>query len=201
MSKDEITKNCRKCGAELCIGVNWAKSHVKKNNKICKSCMCAVSIKWAIDNKERANEIARNYYYTHGSMSMSENKECSQYLGIHVAERILSKMFKDVEVMPTHNEGYDFICNKGKKIDVKAACLRKDGVWHFNIRRNTIADYFLCIAFDNRKDLNPLHLWLVPGNEINHLTGTSITESTLNKWSEYGLEIGKVVECCNSMKE
>ncbi len=68
---------------------------------------------------------------------MSDNRECSSFLGCHIAEQVLSKTFKDVEIMPPSNPGYDFICNKGKKIDVKSSCLRyknpKHKSWMFVI--------------------------------------------------------------------
>ena len=71
------------------------------------------------------------------------NPMCGAYLGIHIAERILSRIFKDVEVMPNGNPGYDFICNHGKKIDVKSACSIKGyHSWGFAIRCNIVADYF-----------------------------------------------------------
>jgi hypothetical protein len=123
---------------------------------------------------------------------------------VHVAEQVLSKVFKGVEQMPYGHKGYDFICNQGKKIDVKSACTqthdRKSDSRTFMIRKNKIADYFLCLAFDNREDLNPLHIWLISGHIINHLIGATISESTLSKWDEYKLDIDKVVKCCDSMK-
>ena len=108
--------------------------------------------------------------------------------------------------MPYGHKGFDFFCNKGKKIDVKSACIYIDNrgnrsdSWSFHIHRNSIADYFLCLAFDNREDLNPLHIWLIPGHIVNHLKGATIAESTLSKWDEYKLDINKVATCCNSMK-
>lgn len=135
------------------------------------------------------------------------NKSCATYLGIDVAEQVLSKVFKDVKRMPPNNKGFDFICNKGKKIDVKSAVLRfqkrrisYNGGWNFAINKNEIADFFLCIAYDNRKDLNVKHLWLIPSEKINHLTGTSISKGTINKWKKYSLPINKVISCCNEMK-
>jgi hypothetical protein len=106
---------------------------------------------------------------------MSENKDCSLFLGVHVAERVLSNVFKNVQRMPQNNPGYDFICSKGYKIDVKSASLckildKKHGSviwrWNFHIRNNTIADYFLLIAFDDRENLNPMHVWLIKGSEL-----------------------------------
>jgi hypothetical protein len=72
--------------------------------------------------------------------------------------------------------------------------------YSFVLRNNQIADYFLCIAFDNREDLNPLHLWLLPADIFNHLNTLSISESTLNKWDEYKLDISPTVKQCEQLK-
>ena len=131
------------------------------------------------------------------------NKNCPNYLGITVAERVLSKVFKNVERMPNNNPGYDFICNKGYKIDVKSSTKMKyRNGWLFNIRYNKIADYFLCLVFDDRKNLNLLHIWLIPSNKINNLMGLVISESKLDKWNKYELfdKLNKVIACCNMMK-
>lgn len=133
-------------------------------------------------------------------MSYTENKNCTMYLGVHVAEQVLSKVFKDVEVMPIGNKGYDFVCARDKRIDVKSACLGKNCSWAFQIRRNTTADYFLCLAFDNREDLTPLHVWLLPGPKFSHLRGTSICPGTVGKWDEYRLDLEKVSDCCDQIK-
>ena len=131
---------------------------------------------------------------------MDENKQCATFLGVHVAERVLSHVFKNVERMPIHYPGYDFICNRGKKIDVKSSCLHKANNWGFNIAYNTIVDYFLCIAFDNREDLNPLHVWLLPGIMVNKQSTVGICPNRIQKWSEYELDISKVSTCCNVLK-
>jgi DNA-binding transcriptional ArsR family regulator len=112
----------------------------------------------------------------------------------------LSKVFNDVERMPMHNPGYDVVCNRGKKVDIKSSCKRNDGVWAFHIARNEIADYFLCLAFDNREDLNPLHAWLIPGSVVNHLTAASVSLATIHKWDEYRIDTSKIVEGCDSMR-
>lgn len=133
---------------------------------------------------------------------MSENKSCSAFLGVHVAERVLSKIFKDVTTMPYANPGYDFVCNKEKKIDVKCSCKRvgSNNGWEFHIRKNTVADFFLCLAFDNREDLTPLHVWLVPGGAVNHLQSTNISESSISRWAAHEIGVDKVVACCDSMR-
>ena len=161
--------------------------------------------KYRMINRDALLTSCRRYRYANGGKPASENKQCAAFLGVHIAERVLSKVFKDVKPMPYGNKGYDFICNKGKKIDVKSACTNIRDTqcdrWTFTIRRNKIADYFLCIAFDNRKDLNPLHLWLIPVGETNHQMSITISESTLSKWGEYELDINKVAMCCDSMKQ
>ena len=160
---------------------------------------------YLIANRDKSSKYNRRYRRAHGGKSASENKKCSMFLGVHVAERVLSNVFKDVKQMPYGCSGYDFICNKGKKIGVKGACTYTDKCgysrWHFRIRRNKTADYFLCLAFDNRKDLNPLYIWLIPGHIVNHIITTSISKSTIEKWDEYKLDINKVVTCCDTMKQ
>ena len=136
---------------------------------------------------------------------MGKNRECASFLGVYVAERILSHVFKHVERMPYGNPGFDFICGGGYEIDVKASCRfhRKEGQsdrWLFTVHKNKIAKYFLCLAFDNRNDLNPEHIWLIPAKNINDHVCVAISETTVSKWDEYRLDINKVVSCCNIMK-
>ncbi len=131
------------------------------------------------------------------------NKESSQYLGITIAEKVLSKVFKNVNVMPPNNHGYDFICNKGKKIDVKSSIIRKNRKnWTFNINYNKIPNFFLCLGFDNRKDLNPIHIWLIPGDKLNYLSHTCISLSKLERWSKYelGNKLNEVISQCNIIR-
>jgi len=129
------------------------------------------------------------------------NKNCTTYLG-GIAENILIGIFKEVKVMPIGNPGFDFICNKDKKIDVKSSALgRKHGRWDFIINKNTTVDYFLCIAFESRDDLtHPVHLWLIPGRVLNHLTGAVIHKTTIKKWEKYEQPLDKIIECCNNIR-
>ena len=136
-----------------------------------------------------------------GNLPYRTNPKCSSYFGVYVAETVLSKIFKNVKRMPMNNPGYDFICNHEKKIDVKAACLLiSRGCWTFPIRKNTKTDFFLLVAFDNRRDLNPQHIWLIPAGDINDHTTVSISETRIQKWGKYALDINKVSACCNKMK-
>ncbi len=170
---------------------------------------------------EDRNDLRRYIKHVNGEqMAMNENIECSSYLGVYVTENILSKVFEDVIRMPYGNPGYDFICKNGYKIDVKSTCLRKNdncSTYHssFIIKKNKIADYFLCITYDNRNDLNPLYIWLIKSDEIiigndmikrkiNDLVHLNISNSIegLEKFKKYELtdKLEKVKEICNNYK-
>jgi hypothetical protein len=138
-----------------------------------------------------------------GAKPMTENKECSQYLGIVVAEKLLSHVFKNVERFPLHHHGYDFICGGGFKIDVKSSDIisrtKNAQQWQFDIRNNRECDYFLCIAF-NRAKLEPLKMWLIPNRVVSHLKTLSIGRKNFSKWAKYEQPIDKALACCASMK-
>lgn len=193
---------CIKCGG-LLTPANSRQSQIKNGCYICKKCDNDRKNLWNNNNRERCNATSTRSRRRHGQKSMADDKNGAQYLGVIVAEQVLGRVFFNVSRMPYNNKGFDFICNKGKKIDVKSACVRKIGGWMFTIHKNTIADYFLCIAFDNRTNLTPLHLWLIPGHCISNLTNTSIAESTMNRWAEYELsnKLDEVIECCDLMKD
>jgi len=180
--------------------------HRKKHrtNK-CKPCLRKYTTQWVKNNPEKMAILVERQERKNGVKPMSENKECSAYLGIYVAERVLANVFKNVEVMPYSNPGFDFICNRGKKIDVKSACTvhgvgNRSSCWNFHIDKNKTPDYFLCLAFDDRTNLNPLHIWLIPSHIINHLVSASISISTISKWDEYMLNTNDVIEQCNILK-
>ena len=182
---------CRKCYMK-----QYRENNREKANEYAKQ--------YRENNREKCNEDNKQYRISNGGQSMSENTECASYLGCHVAEQVLSKVFKNVKQMPYGNKGFDFFCNKGKKIDVKASVLHTNGEslgqWRFKIKQNIIADYFLCLAFDNREDLNPLHIWLIPSKDINYLINAAISKSTIHKWDKYKLDINKVISCCDTLK-
>lgn len=206
---------CRVCEVEL-DDENWTSSKQKNGSCICKKCVreynClykeanidkikAQKDLWKKNNPDNTRSAYIKHRQKYGMLSMSENKECAAYLGIFWTEKVLSNIYTDVVRMPMNYPGYDIICNKGKKVDAKSACITKNrNSWQFNIRRNTIADYFICVAFDNREDLTPVHIWLLPGDKFNHLMTASISQSTLHKWEEYEISIDKVLACCETMK-
>lgn len=162
------------------------------------------------------NEYNRNYYYKTGKgNSMDKNKNCSMFLGVHVAEKILPYIFKDVKRIPINNKGYDFICSNGHKIDVKSSCILhipRWNFWTFNIEKNKIANYFLCIAFNNRKDLNVEHIWLISGNEyiknsknLNEYMKLSLGTSifTIKKFKKYEItdKLDEINKTCDKFKK
>ena len=98
-----------------------------------------ISVQWAYNLKSESIRIhtgmANPSNVNGGSQT---NKESPQWLGITVGEKVLSKVFKNVEIMNTGNKGYDFICNGGYKIDVKTATRRSNRVkpaWMFASRK------------------------------------------------------------------
>ena len=192
-----IYKKCSECGILKPLN----EFHKQKGRKYdrrsnCKKC---VSEHGKIYRQIYSEEIS----IRKGCIPLGKNKFCASYLGVVIGERLCRHLFKDVEVMPYGHSGYDIICNKGKKIDVKAAYVslnHGNSVWSFRIKHNKIADFFILVAFDNRTDLNPLHLWMIPGKEINKNSGKSIRPSTLHKWSQWEKDIDSVKLCCNDLR-
>lgn len=191
--------NCNKCGAEL-NGDNWHPSLRKHRNYICKKCHFKCVALWRKANPDKVKIYDTKHHRKAGQHPMNENKQCASFLGVHVAEQVLVGVFKNVQRMPYGNPGYDFRCRYGYLVDVKSSCLYKDNRWGFNISYNTIADYFLCLAFDNRENLTPLHIWLLPGILVNKQNTAGICPNTVQKWIEYELDISKVSECCDVLK-
>jgi hypothetical protein len=169
--------------------------------------------RWRRNHPEKAKEWRKNHpgytaIYCHRlgiTQSMSKNRKCASFLGVHVAERVLAASFEEVKRMPIGNPGFDFICKYGFKIDVKSSCRRRKpqnggGNWAFSIRRNRAADYFLCLAFNNREDLRPEHVWLLPASLINNKSTFAISESNLCKWAQFEKPIDKIIAVCNIVR-
>ena len=204
------TKTCTKCGEIKPLDEFYNNKGGKANKySQCKKCKRDINKKYNREHKEKKAKESKEWYertgrQKGGHLSMYENKLCAQYLGIVIAERLCRHLFKDVEIMPMHNPEFDIICNKGKKIDVKSASVTlsngKYPHWQFHIDLNKIPDFFILIAFDNRTDLNPLHLWMIPGNILNHLSGIAIPPSTIHKWNKWKRDIKDAQLCCNEIK-
>lgn len=187
-----VEKFCAKCGHSLPAS-DFCKN---KANRVGLSTYC----KKHLSEYNKELERSKPDY-----IPMSENRYCAEFLGCHVNETILSKVFKDVKVMPYANPGYDFLCIKNKKIDCKSATLSHsksengEDFWNFHIRHNVIADYFLLVGYDNREDLNPLRCWIIPGNLLNNKETFAIRINDV-KWNEYERKIDEVVDKCDLMK-
>lgn len=195
---------CRRCSVKL-DSENWYPSVRKKSGYICKTCHIAEVRNQQGKKPDETSNTALHRMQRNGIQPFDENDECSLFLGVHIAERVLSKVFKNVERMPMHNPGYDFICNHGKKIDVKSSCrrfsYRQSDRWRFYIGKNHAPDYFLCLAFDNRVNLNPEHVWLIPREDIGVSDNIGVSEATTDRWNKYALSIDKVINCYGRMKK
>jgi hypothetical protein len=108
--------------------------------------------------------------------------------------------------MPIGNRGFDFLCGKGFKIDVKSSCRRvRDGrtdSWVFHAGKNKIADYFLCLAFNNRSQLTPEHVWMIPAKMANNQHNFSIFETPdgLERYAPFEKTLDRVTNCCTEMR-
>lgn len=197
------TKVCGKCGLEKPIA-EFYKHAQWKYQSYCKSC----KKQYKKENIEKSRAYGRNYNYKIGRCRpLGTSKDCASYLGVYIAERILLGFFTHVERMPNGNPGYDLVCERGFKIDVKASTLRQptkyNGIWNFRINKNVIADYFLLIGFDDRENLNPLHVWLIPAHVINDHSGIGITNSDigLERFAKYEKPLDRVLSCCERLRE
>lgn len=146
------------------------------------------------------------------SLPLSESKDTSLYLGVYIAENILSEIFENVTKMDYGFSGYDVICKRNYKIDVKSSCFNKrEKRWIFTIRKNKLADYFLLIAFDNRENLEIKHMWLIGANEVvkrrklNEFHNFTIMnrDFILNNLLKYEIidKINKANDMCNRFKK
>jgi len=205
-------KVCQRCKIEK----DESEFHKHKKTKDglqvwCKKCKAEVKreyIRLPEIRKRNAEQVLKRSRL-HGVSPMSENNKCASFLGVYIAEGVLSKIFKNVIRMPNNNPGYDFICSRGFKIDVKSAVMiypeGRSPIWNFVINHNKIADYFICIAFDNRDNLNPQHIWMIPGKDINDKLSFHIsTNPKFTKlWSKYEKteELQKAIMCCNKIRQ
>jgi hypothetical protein len=190
------TKHCNGCGQDKPLSeFNIRKSgrRMGKPRARCRVCSYKRQIEYL--------------HKTGKKRSIEDAKETSSYLGVFIAEKVLSSYFNQMERMPYGNPGYDFICGRGFKIDVKSSCLfpreMRSDQWRFTIKQNQIADYFLLLGFDNRASLNPMRVWLVPADvvRLRHILRITNCPKTLIRWSYYERPIEKIIICCNSIRE
>lgn len=153
---------------------------------------------WAINKgfKGGKAERIRNWRYKNGINSpMSDNKNCTSWLGVYIGEKLLKEflmtIFEYVKNTEIHDRGIDFFCkdpiqefidkypqlrierNKEYKIQLNTSCLGfiNQGIndWYgytFQIRHNNITDYFILVTFDNRYNLKISHIWIIHRDEM-----------------------------------
>ncbi len=193
--------SCARCKKSLPLSSFYRRCD--GHQSVCKACSKERRKLYYLKNKKTL--LAKTLEYKHKmgiNTPLSEAKDSPCYLGVYITERALSKFFDNIQRMPMNNPGYDFVCGRGHKIDVKSSCrVRKRDSWLFGIGRNDVADYFFCLAFDDRKSLTPMHVWLIPGYKVNHLKQLSISSSNFDKWRDCERSLGKVLESCSVMKE
>ena len=205
----DTAKTCTKCHETKPLDEFYTDNRAKSGKVArCKECSKKEGKKYRQEHREdkarydqeHKDEVRQRL----GHLSMYENKSCASYLGVVIGERLCRHLFEDVEVMPNGNPGFDIICNKGMKINVKSACITltydKYPHWGFCIDYNKVPDFFILVAFDNRTDLNPLHMWMFPGNILNNNSGAQISPSTIHKWDEWKRDIKDAQLCCTEMK-
>jgi hypothetical protein len=201
------TKLCPKCHEDK----TYEEYLLHKSGKLtgqpmayCKNCTIIYQHEWYVTHPGYHLELE---HIAGRCISKDENKSCPKYLGEVIAERVLAGLFEHVEKAPMNNPGWDFICGKKKRIDCKSSCLRhgtySNSYWSFHICKNIICDYFLCLAFDDRDSLNPLHVWLIPGELINDKKSISITNTDMSlvKWKQYEKPIDNVLTCCSKLRQ
>lgn len=160
-------------------------------------------------------ERMREYTYKTGkNLPREVNDDCSLWFGEFISQNYVMKTFEDSIKIPSNNPGFDWICKKGQKIDHKGACLKyypwQSPHWSFHIRHNKISDYFILSAWDDKDNLNPLHVWMFHKNdkvrgrkfcEFEEFVVTNTPEKLkeLEKW-EVTDRLGKLKEFCNGSR-
>lgn len=201
-----IEKKCPVCGQVLPASNFWK----DKRNKVdglqykCKECQR----KHFKENRSHINAYKCEWTHRTGrNKSIAESKDSGVWLGTHITEEAIAELLGDAKKMPLKHEGWDLESKNYGKIDVKAACIflykGKNISWLFHINRNQLPDYFACVAFDSRESLTPLHMWLIPAKEINHLVSLTIYESgtSLKRWKGYEKPIEGLKEICKNHRE
>ena len=186
---------CSKCGFESTPD-NFCSKHV------CKGCKRRYDQKYYIDNKkhkieydkqwrlnnpDKSRAISTRNHRKRGAKPMSKNRACASFLGIHVAERVLSNVFMDVAIIPISMPVVEVIFNKGYKIDVKSSCIRHHKKWAddfaFNINKNIFKEYTFKEIKEslNEKSNNTIQLAISKFKSENLITDRKIGNSILYK--------------------
>lgn len=149
--------------------------------------------------KDQKEQLKEWRHKTGRNLPAEDNPDCPSHFG-DFTENLMIQTFEGAIKMPPNNPGFDWMCKKGQKIDHKGACLRywhKSPRWQFNIRHNSVADWFILSAWDDRDSLSPLHVWafhkndMVRGRKFWRRTAFTITNTQkglkeLEKWEVTG---------------
>lgn len=103
-------------------------------------------------------------YYPGMPDPYKENRRIKQFIG-YVGENGILQLFEGSKKMKRNNPGYDIICPRGYKLDVKTSVLSRFNTLLFKIDKNQIADYFILVAFDNVIDLKPINVWVLKSDD------------------------------------
>lgn len=193
---------------DVCPRCKVNTKHVYKSGRRsgwCRSCGIEYAREYRRINRARINKRHIELCCAKTSrLPMSKSKNSPLFLGVYVAESILSHVFGAVQRMAPNFPGYDFICGKGYKIDCKSACLSNTKLrvpgWNFYIGRNGAPDYFICLAFDDRTSLSPQHVWIIPSEDVNTKKSFIISQNTLHKWKRYEHPLDDILSICNIMR-
>jgi len=195
----DIYKKCSICKRMISVD-EFNKNKIAKDglDTRCKECKRNANRIRMMDKnyRRRQSNLKKHRMHVLGIQKpMSENIGCSSYLGVYIAENKIDDLFDNLIKAPYGNRKYDFIDYNNKLYDVKSSILRyrknANPYWEFTIRKNLYADYFICVAIDNRIDTNIMHMWIIPGDQINNKTTLHITNSDdiLDKWREFEYEL------------
>lgn len=210
--EEETMKKCSVCGILKPLD-EFHKHKTTKDGKRskCKECRNE-DIKDRYHNRGDKEAMKDQYHNRNGRerrghISMYKNKLCASYLGVAVNECLIKHLYPDAVMTGYGFPGYDFECNRGKKVNAKGSTAhnresKKSNTvfWVFGIRNNKLCDHFLCVAYDNVKSPTPLHIWMIPASEVNDNGSISISASTIHKWDEWKIDINEAQACCTEMK-
>jgi hypothetical protein len=214
-------KTCKTCGITKDFTEFQASpKRVDRLKADCRTCCTKKQREWRLKNRDKWNQYQRDYYFEHREekiksaqqweydhgyhVPMEDARNCSLHLGVAFGEFLLSNYFEHVNRAKNNTPGYDFICSKRFKIDVKTSSLNSGkwgDFWSFRINRNKTPDYFLLLAIESRENRVPIHVWLIPGEKINKNINCYISKSNVKRWETYEKPIAKAIKCYNELPE
>lgn len=136
----------------------------------------------------------RNRGYSHEAgkyLPIEFNDDSNANFGIYKGEKIFKRFLEEnifEEVIEsgkmTRDGGIDLFCKNPKqefvnkhshmrlerdkiyKFQLTMSCVIDGYRWVFHIRCNNIADYFILCGWDDRHNMNPIHIWIIHKDEM-----------------------------------